>query len=483
MKSSPIHTLHLLLIVSVAVFLLIISLNLFTNESASEEWIYTLEWINLLVIPFPLAVTISCIGYFLIVALKGKHGRIIVALCGICCVLFFTIPFLLPDYQLMSWQSQYFLSACWALAFIFAGIWVFILATRSGAILASVLCIAGSLFFGLAAMESVLLVTSQSSDGISILSAASRHAAEEAGVPEYESWVDATCGKRPAPEGTALPAFHRLAAFGKDLFDVKYSFNSRGWRAVPVSGAQPDNDLLLFGCSFTFGIGLEDKETWAWQLAEFLGPDWRVENYAGGGYSANHMLCLLENGLIQQPAGVNRYALFLGIDHHIRRNEFFPDTPHYTLNGHGEAEAGGKQAFVWASLLHLTFNGSQLARETGAFITRMALKNPEKQTALYVAMLKMSAQILKNRYNTRLIVLLWPDLEYLASRLEAEGIEVLYARSLLHEWNTPEDPGYLYRIDRYREAHPNRKAAAELAEGLAAYFRQIAESAPRQRLN
>lgn len=455
-------------------------LNWATPQSASEEWLYTLKWINLILIALLVVSLVLMIGLGLVMTLKSRYGRICSILCVLFCCIFFAIPQLLPDYQLMSWQWQYFLSACWALAFLLAGIFIFIVASRTGAAIASILCIIGSLALGIAAMEFSLLFTSQFADGMANLSAKSRYAEQGPGRPEYESWVENECGRKPAPEGQQIPAFHRLASFEKDIFDVRYTFNDKGWRLLPPANPGAQNDLLLFGCSFTFGYGLEDEQTWPWKLAALLGPDWDVENYSANAYSINHLLCMLEHGLIEIPDGVNRYALFLAIDHHLRRNEFFTYTPHYQLDAAGEAQAGGQPRFNWVLSLPSTFNGSQLAREAGSFIIGLAMKQPEKHIPLYLAMIKKSATLLRNKYGTQLIVFLWPDMESLEPHLKEAGIPVLLARPMLPDWDTPEDPGWKYRISRLYEPHPNEQAATELAQGVALYFKRLASSAGQQ---
>jgi hypothetical protein len=64
-------------------------------------------------------------------------------------------------------------------------------------------------------------------------------------------------------------------------------------------------ELLLLGCSFTFGVGVSDDETYAWQL-QALRPDLDVRNRGTGAYGTLQALWLLDRVLAsgERPARV-----------------------------------------------------------------------------------------------------------------------------------------------------------------------------------
>lgn len=467
---------HPILIIAIVDLLglgILLVLNFFTGENSSEEWLYTLKWINIfgLAILIGLAVFLGAWGFAIL--LRSRYGRMVWVWCAAICAIMFAIPFAMPDYQHITWPYQYFLSLCWGCGLLAGSLSLFSAASRRSSFTASLMCLAGSIGMGLAALELALLFSSQYADGMEYKNSQSKHAQLENGIPEEQSWMPWQCGRRPAAPGNPLPAFHRLATKGRDLFDVKYTFNSKGWRITPEADPDAENDLMIFGCSFAFGLGLEDEQTWPWKLANLLGRDWQVDNYSASGWSINHTLCMLEHHLIEKPTGKNRYALFLAIDHHLRRNEIFPGTPHYELEESGSAIQGGKPRYNFALTLPHTFNGSQLARDFGSFVISAVMKNPEDAVRIYLAMIRKSADILEKEYQTKLVVLLWPDMENLKERLEAMGITAILARPMLAEWDTPEDYGYKYRISRLYEPHPNDAATSELATGLARYFEEL----------
>lgn len=443
-----------------AVFLLLCAvgvLNFLTSENSSAEWIYTVEWINI--------VSLFSVIALLILWLPGKALTISLMLCAI----FATIPAFANFYQNLDWPQQYLLSGCWIISFIAGGVFCFLAAARLSGAFSWALCGLGSIVFAFGVGEAFLLATSQNSDAISDVSYASVHAAPGA-TTEAQSWTEGQCGRTPGAPGSETRAVHRIKRFDEDLFDVEYNFNSAGWRKLPVADSDAENDLLIFGCSMAFGYGLNDEQTWAWRLAELLGPNWLVQNYAGSAYGANQMLCLLEKHLVAPLQGKNRYALFLAIEDHLIRNQFFSFMPHYRLTPRDEAESGGEPRYKWIHMLPVAFNGSQLAREIRNLGMGIKRKYPGDEADLYLAMIRRSADILRKQYKTELIVMLWPDLESLKNEIKSFGIPVVSAQPMLTGWNKTSPPGVSYYIKYPFESHPNAKASEELAEGLALYF-------------
>lgn len=437
------------------------ALNVFTLQNASDEWVYTLEWINLS--------TYAILFLIAFLWIPGIYPKIFFLLCIVC----ISIPLNSEYYFLLPWQNQYVLSACWAASFLCGGIFLLLLAARTNKLVSWLLCGTGSIIIGLGAGEFYLLLTAQVSDGISNQSAHSRHLESTNGIPESENWLKGECGKIPGGPGKNTTVFERIQRFDAEIFDVVYTLNDRGWRKMPGANVNAENDLLIFGCSISFGYGLENNQTWAWKLARLLGPDWKVENYAANGYGPGHMLCMLEHHMLTGVNGKNRIALFLTMKPHIRRNEFFPGTPHYQLTGKGEIEAGGKGRYNWIYNLPAFFNGSQLAREGSIFLTNIIDRQDKAARDVYLATLQKSAQILRESYNTKLIALLYPDMENLGKNLENMGIETIPIRRMLPELENSDYLDTDYPILKPYELHPNEKFATQLANGLATYLKNL----------
>lgn len=51
---------------------------------------------------------------------------------------------------------------------------------------------------------------------------------------------------------------------------VKYTLNSQGYRCPELIDIDWNNSILAFGCSHTFGLGVDDTDTWPYQLSKIL---------------------------------------------------------------------------------------------------------------------------------------------------------------------------------------------------------------------
>lgn len=113
----------------------------------------------------------------------------------------------------------------------------------------------------------------------------------------------------PARDGDAHLAYH--ATMGAD-----------GYR---VTGPEPSGDrdrdrpeVWIFGCSFTWGMGLDDDQTYPWLVQRAL-PGVRVRNFGVSGYGNLHALLQLRDALVrgERPPAV---AVFAYDDFHLPRN-------------------------------------------------------------------------------------------------------------------------------------------------------------------
>lgn len=448
--------------------------NYWLPAQASEEYLYTVRWLANYLLPF------LTLGLFLIIVSKpGRWRKYLVAASSFMSGLLLTmLTFWLPE----SWR--FIPSLCWLGAFVCLGSGFFALAARARAALSTLFCALGSLLLAFGAGEGYLLATGQGKQEFWYDNQHSKYVLDGSAKPVFDNVVNGVCGSQTLPRKANI-AERLMSKDGalpdEPLFDVKYSFDARGQRILPPASPTPRHELLLFGCSFTFGYGLENEQTWAWQLARDLGADWQLRNYSFNGYGANQMLCLLEQNLVAMPQGQRNFALFLAIQDHLRRNEFFANTPHYVLESDEPAQ-GGQGKYIWLNKLPDWFKGSRLARQAAQMGTALVLKlSVEQNDKLYLAMLKRAAKILCQKYKTELLILLWPDLEYLRNPLEAAGLTVLSVKNFLKHWD--ETAGKVYLIAPPYETHPNARAAAELAKGLGFWLNDYSNRSRRCLIN
>jgi len=99
------------------------------------------------------------------------------------------------------------------------------------------------------------------------------------------------------------------------ILNFSYTLDQNGRRITSSQGTVP---LLMFGGSFVFGSGVNDNETYPYYLSKATGC--RVYSYAGGGQGASYMLYNLKRNLISEVNGSGGYAVYVFIEHHIRRD-------------------------------------------------------------------------------------------------------------------------------------------------------------------
>ena len=105
-------------------------------------------------------------------------------------------------------------------------------------------------------------------------------------------------------------------AQGALQYDVVYSVEGgrRKTSLSPPSGPE----LIAAGCSFTFGHGLNDQDTWPWLLQEKL-PNYHVVNAGCMGYGTDQALLAAERAVRQHPTQTAAVIFGFG-DFQIERN-------------------------------------------------------------------------------------------------------------------------------------------------------------------
>jgi hypothetical protein len=107
---------------------------------------------------------------------------------------------------------------------------------------------------------------------------------------------------------------------GKVQFDVIYSVvNGQRRTSLSTDAKRTEGPVLIAaGCSFTFGHGLNDQDSWPWQLQERL-PRYRVMNTADLGYGTDQALMAAERQVKLSPGRTAAVILGFG-DFQIERN-------------------------------------------------------------------------------------------------------------------------------------------------------------------
>jgi hypothetical protein len=101
-------------------------------------------------------------------------------------------------------------------------------------------------------------------------------------------------------------------------FKAHYTIDAAGNRVLPQV-AEPRGRIVLMGCSFTFGHGVDDNQTYAAQLASGPWRDWQLENLAVSGWGTSQAYLRLEQRLQQPP--LPDLVLYGWLATHAQRNE------------------------------------------------------------------------------------------------------------------------------------------------------------------
>lgn len=291
--------------------------------------------------------------------------------------------------------------------------------------------------------------------------------------PSTYTRKDALLGYMPVP-GSAS----RFTAMAGDevASDVTYTIDGHGHRIQPPRKEPPAHaSILCFGCSITYGSGVEDDETWPWRLEVELGGRLRVYNFAFSGYGPQQMLAALEGGrvagTIEEPP---RHAVFVTFYDHMRRvtgkGGFALHEPRYVLRDDGRVERAGlfgdDAANAWKSSVRQLVNHSNTIR-----LLTEATRPEQYDRELFVAVIAAARERIQEAWpDCAFHVLLWPIARpvdaTMRTALEERGLEVWMTSDLIP--GLADDPA-AFRVHRH-DAHPNARATQALAEALATRF-------------
>jgi hypothetical protein len=132
------------------------------------------------------------------------------------------------------------------------------------------------------------------------------------------------------------------------IYDVAYTTGPDHFRVVPDAADKSEACVLLFGDSFTFGIGVNDDETFAAQIVKRSAGRVTVKNLAVGGWGPHQFLAGLQSGRFQRAVTCRPTdAIYLMIPTHIYRsigadNNWDTHGPRYRLGPDGRPVRAGR---------------------------------------------------------------------------------------------------------------------------------------------
>ena len=148
---------------------------------------------------------------------------------------------------------------------------------------------------------------------------------------------------------SCVPGVHHIALVkGLARLDLRVTIGDDGYRITSRSPAAPGTpELWISGCSYTWGLGVNDEETFAWLVQAAL-PSLRVRNLGGSGYGTLQALLQLRHAE-ERGLPLPKIAVVVYNDFHLERNVA---APHYLrmMNDSGPAFGPARASVPAASL-------------------------------------------------------------------------------------------------------------------------------------
>lgn len=264
--------------------------------------------------------------------------------------------------------------------------------------------------------------------------------------PNEEYTLDQILGYKPVAKASKICALNMKGK--RILYSAVYTTLPTGWRVTPQNSGATEA-VVFMGCSFTFGEGVNDRDTFPYMVGEKLGSRYQVFNFGFHGYGSHQMLAMVEKGFLDDIAKkyskIHLFYLTI-LEHELRsagKSSWDQDGPYYEL-------VDGKVQYKG------TFRNNKDA--VGALrITDFGQR--QKMLNLHIAIMEEANRIAKEKYNTPLNIITWHNVDYTGG-MQNNGVPNLRLPNFVGE-------GYYIQDD----GHPTGKANSIISDMLVAYIK------------
>ncbi len=258
------------------------------------------------------------------------------------------------------------------------------------------------------------------------------------------------------------------------VYKAVHTIDKYGRRFIPEKKFSSNESVLFFGCSFTYGDGIDDHETLPYQFQEAVDENYRIYNFAYSSYGAHQTLAILENQY--EKIGTEDYnpkvAIYSAITDHIFRGAYVgieKQGPKYRLDETGKLYNKGLFSTLTAKINRYFLKSRVLGRLYSYFD-----QPTQKDIDLVVNMINQSATIFKKRYHGKLYCLLWEELwadkklyEKFLTALRAKNLTVIEVKNILPNYYQSTDDYFIYK-----DGHPTALANQKISEYLATFLQK-----------
>jgi hypothetical protein len=260
----------------------------------------------------------------------------------------------------------------------------------------------------------------------------------------------------------------------RTIYDVRYSIDQIGRRIVPLARSGAQKFAIFFGCSFTFGEGLNDNETLAYYFSE-KEPSFQGHNYGYSGYGPQHMFMQLQQPDFKLDVSQNEgIAIYVFIDAHLERllgsqysfNKWCKHCPSLALDSNLKVRYQGSfsKSRPLLSLIYEILKHSNISKY---FNINIKSRPSREALTLLLEVIKQSKDRFIDHFpKGKFYVLLYPGSKLakeISSPLVAEGIHILNFSDFTYLRRGE------YVIDP-EDIHPSSAANRELALKISDYM-------------
>jgi hypothetical protein len=230
---------------------------------------------------------------------------------------------------------------------------------------------------------------------------------------------------------------------GHLTYAAKYDIDSKGLRVMPQAAPSARDAVLLFGCSLTCGVGVNDMDSWPARLQMATNDQFRVFNFALEGYGPHQVLRQLETG--RERTIIQGYhpvaAFYAAIPDHVHRaagrSPWETGGPHYEVDPSGVAVYQGAFAKQSPSL-QLGWKVIRRSRLAVLLLDRRRWPYSRKDFDRFIAIVTKANSIVEARYRIPLVVIsVWsgqPDEHLVTERLQQHGVIVIPIEQIIHDY-------------------------------------------------
>jgi hypothetical protein len=268
-------------------------------------------------------------------------------------------------------------------------------------------------------------------------------------------------------------AASHMKYYGQEfVFNAVYTIDSDGLRMSPPYHVHEGlGSILFFGGSFTYGTGVNDRETMPYQVGIKTRGRYRIYNFGFRGYGPHQMLSALEHGLVERIVKARpRYAIYQALPGHIGRAAGlgFWDVhgPRYILNKEGKiVNKGHFDKRLTSLLIKSHIFRKILVRNLGR------IQYEKKHVDLFIEIVLASKKMIEALYpGCEFHLIFWDDnlhksTEEVLTRLREKQIGVHPVSHIFNSQGASIRPSDL-RISKH-DAHPTPLAHEIIADYVA----------------